>query len=241
MLKYVLEHILWHYYDVRNSFKRDKPMLNKPHIFGPHFSTFVRSVMLCCEEKGIEYSVGFSINNDMIERKSDAHYELHPFGKFPVLIDGKSNVFETASICRHLDEKYVGVALQPTDIDEKAMVDQWSAAISTYVDKTLIRDYLLEFAFPKGEDGAIRMDVVAEAEPHVLQTLKKLEFLLVDNDFICGKQYSIADALLTPMLDYLCTLPVKERLFQSTPKLEHYIQRMQKRPSGIKVLTHSTQ
>jgi len=216
-------------------------MINKPHIFGPQFSTFVRSVMLCCEEKGIEYSVGLSINNEIIERQSQAHYAVHPFGKFPALIDGTNKIFETASICRYLDEKYLGTTLQPANIDEKIKVDQWSAAISTYIDKILVRDYLLEFAFPKGEDGAIRIDIVTEAEPHVLQTLKKLELLIADNDFICGKQYSIADALLTPILDYLFTLPVKDRLFQSLSKLNHYIQRMQQRPSGVKVLTHQIQ
>lgn len=221
-----------------NLFKRVNSMTNKPHIFGPQFSTFVRSVMLCCEEKEIEYSIGLSLDNTTIERKGEAHFEIHPFGKFPALIDGKNRIFETASICRYLDEKYSGIALQSSNIDENTIVDQWSAAISTYIDKILVRDYLLEFAFPKGENGTIRMEVIAEVEPQVLQALNKLELLIENNDFICGKQYSIADALLTPMLDYLSFLPVKDRIFQSVPKLNNYIQRMQQRPSGVKVLTH---
>lgn len=213
-------------------------MSNHIHIFGLQFSTFCRSIMLCCEEKNIQYTIGLSVGDKAIEHKSEAHFELHPFGKFPVLIDGENKLFETATICRYLDEKYSGTPLQSTDINTKAKIDQWSAAISTYIDKALVRDYLLEFAFPKGKDGTIRMEVIAEAEPQVINTLEKLELLLSDNEFICGKQYSIADALLTPILDYLFFLPIKDRLFQSVPKLNHYIQRMQQRPSGVKVLTH---
>ena len=215
-------------------------MSNQVHIFGPQFSTFVRSAMICCEEKNINYTVGLSFADKTIERKSEAHFEIHPFGKFPALIDGENKLFETASICRYLDEKYSGVSLQPRDVYEKALLDQWSAAISTYIDKVLVRDYLLEFAFPKGKDGTIRMEIIAEVEPQVINTLEKLESLIADNEFICGKQYSIADVLLTPILDYLFFLPVKDRIFQSTPKLNNYIQRMQQRPSGLKVLTHQT-
>ena len=213
-------------------------MSNHVHIFGLQFSTFCRSIMLYCEEKNIKYTIGLSIGDKTIELKSEAHFDLHPFGKFPVLIDGENTLFETATICRYLDEKYSGTPLQLTNINKKAIIDQWSAAISTYIDKALVRDYLLEFAFPKGKDGAIRMEVLAEAEPQVINILKKLELLLADNEFICGEQYSIADALLTPILDYLFFLPVKDHLFQSVPKLNHYTQRMQQRLSGVKILTH---
>lgn len=213
-------------------------MSNTIHIFGPQFSTFVRSVMLCCEEKSIHYTVGLSIEGETIERNSKAHFNIHPFGKFPTLIDGENKVFETASICRYLDEQYSEVSLQPNDLKQKALVDQWSAAISTYIDKVLVRDYLLEFAFPKGKDGTIRMEIIEEVEPEVINTLEKLEVLIANNEFICGQQYSIADALLMPILDYLFFLPVKDRIFQTTPTLHNYIQRMQQRPSGIKVLTH---
>ena len=36
------------------------------------------------------------------------------------------------------------------------------------------------------------MEVLAETESQVLQALNKLELLIENNDFICGKQYSIA-------------------------------------------------
>jgi len=225
-------------------------MSDPVHIFGLPFSSFVRSVMLCCEEinreennneSNLKYTVGLSMADKTIELKSEEHFELHPFGKYPVLIDGSNKIFETASICRYLDEKFGNSLLQSTELNEKTTIDQWSAAIASYVDKTLVRDYLLEFAFPRGKEGRIRMEVIAEVEPQVVNILEKLELLLADKEFICSKQYSIADALLLPILDYLFFLPVSDKLFNSTPALKSYIQRMQKRPSSIKVLTHKTQ
>ncbi len=36
------------------------------HIYGPQFSTFVRSVQLCCEEKGVSYTVGTQVNGEQL-------------------------------------------------------------------------------------------------------------------------------------------------------------------------------
>lgn len=89
--------------------------MSQIHIFGPQFSTFVRSVQLCCEEKGIAYTVGTCVNDQNVEFKGAQHLEWHPFGKVPVLLHGDRHLIETASICRYLDAAFEGPALQPDD------------------------------------------------------------------------------------------------------------------------------
>ena len=205
-------------------------------ILGPAFSTFVRSVMLCCEEKGISYETKFEINGEPLELNSEAHQHYHPFGKIPALLHNDRTVFETSTICRYIDATFDGPALQPEDSYGRAQVDQWSRAISQYVDQAIVRQYLLEFAFPKGPDGQIRLDKVAEAEPEVIKMLTLLEKLIGGHTFICGDQYSYADAILTPMLDYLSGTPNAATLLPEGSPLNRYIQRMQARPSGQKVL-----
>ena len=205
-------------------------------ILGPAFSTFVRSVMLCCEEKGISYETKFEINGEPLTLNSEARQHYHPFGKIPALLHNDRTVFETASICRYIDATFDGPALQPEDSYGRTQVDQWSRAISQYVDQAIVRRYLLEFAFPTGPDGQIRLDKVAEAEPEVIDRLALLEKLIGDHAFICGDQYSYADAILTPMLDYLSGTPNAATLLPEDSPLSRYIQRMQARPSGQKVL-----
>ncbi|WP_293268491.1 glutathione S-transferase family protein [Neptunomonas sp.] len=211
-------------------------MNTQVQILGPQFSTMVRTVMLCCEEKGITYQIGMQINGNDIQRKEASHLALHPFGKIPVLVHGENQIFETAPICRYIDAAFSGQALQPIDTYQRALVDQWSQAISCYVDQALVRQYLLEFAFPKGNNGSIRLDKVADAQPEVMSMLVQLEKQLADQAFICGVQYSIADALLTPMLDYLASLPHADSLFTSDSSLLSYVARMRERPSGKVVL-----
>ncbi|SIS94630.1 glutathione S-transferase family protein [Neptunomonas antarctica] len=205
-------------------------------IFGASFSTLVRSVMLCCEEKGVTYHIGMEIDGQEIKRKGVDHLALHPFGKMPVLAHGAHRLFETGPICRYIDACFEGPALQPSDLYQRALVDQWSQAISCYVDHTLVRQYLLEFAFPKGDKGEVRLDKVAEAEPEVISMLTLLEKQLGEQIFICGTDYSMADALLTPMLDYLAALPHADRLLPPDSLLTSYITRMRQRPSATAVL-----
>ncbi|MBN3560969.1 glutathione S-transferase family protein [Aliamphritea spongicola] len=206
------------------------------HILGPQFSTFVRSVCLACEEKGISYRYGLKPGGEEIEFKGPSHLALHPFGKIPALLHDEHVIFETTAICRYLDAAFPGPALQPEDPVERAYVDEWSAALSCYVDQALVRNYLLEFAFPKGEDGSIRMDKVAEHQPAVIDMLGLLEHQLAGKPFICGEQYSMADTILTPMLDYLSGLPHADELLAATPELKAWTERMQARDSGKQVL-----
>lgn len=68
---------------------------NSVHIYGPSFSNFVRTVMLVCEEKQISYTTGFEVNGSEIKYKSEQHFNLHPFGKFPVLLSDELILPET--------------------------------------------------------------------------------------------------------------------------------------------------
>lgn len=205
-------------------------------IYGPQFSTMVRSVALVCEEKGLPYQVGMRLADEEIALKSARHLALHPFAKLPVIQHQGQVLFETAPICRYLDGVTADNPLQPESPYQIALVDQWCQALSLYVDQVLVRQFLLEFAFPKGEQGAIRMDVVAEVQPKVVAMLATLETQLGDKPFFCTDQYTVADALLTPMLDYLGNLPMAAQLFAQAPNLHAYIERMRARASGQNVL-----
>lgn len=207
--------------------------INEPvHIYGPTFSTLVRSVMLCCEEKGVPYTVGTEFNGmDLKAVRAE-----HPFGRIPVLLHGERRLFETAPICRYLDAEFSGVELQPSDNLHRAAVDQWTQALTCYVDEAIVRKYLLEFAFPQGEGGAVREVAVAENTPRLLEVLGVIENQLGGQDFFCGDQFSTADALLIPMLDYLLALPTAAHVFATAPKSESYTRRMRQRQSCSRVL-----
>lgn len=206
------------------------------HIYGPRVSNFVRSVQLCCEEKGVAYTLGDVVGGEKREYQGSWHLALNPFAKVPVLLHGERHLCETASICRYLDAAFDGPALQPEDPWQRAQVDQWSAVLTLYVDQAIVRRYLKELLFPQGEDGSIRMDRVQEAEPEVARMLTLLEAQLGEREFLVGERFTIADALAVPMLDYLSKLPRAAPLVADAPLLSAYVQRLRERPSGSQVL-----
>lgn len=206
------------------------------HILGSQFSTFVRSVQLCCEEKGIKYSLGMAFDNETIKLRSESLYRYHPFGKVPVLIHNGKHYFETIVICRYLDTVFDDPALLPEQASEKAEVEQWANCLSVYVDDIFIRRYLLEFMFPKGPDKTVSQSVINDIEPEVIKLIKLLDSELADNLFFGTAFFSIADAILIPMLDYLAKLPGVERLFKEQQYILPYLARMRQRQSGQVVL-----
>ncbi|PKG85012.1 glutathione S-transferase family protein [Colwellia sp. 75C3] len=213
-------------------------MTIKPvHIYGPTFSNFVRSVMLVCEEKQITYTVGFEVDGSEIAFKGEQHLNWHPFGKIPVLIESNIHaelaLAETASICRYLD---TDKQLQPSNSQDYAKHDSLCALISIDIDRVLVREYLLEFAFPKGEDKSVRFDVVKEVQPKATATLAIIEKLLNEDTSLSSQEFTIADALLAPMLHYISCLPAGFNLLADFPKVEQYLAELMTRPSCQKVL-----
>lgn len=204
------------------------------HIYGPRFSSLVRSVRLYCLEKGLEVSVGMSVDGQPVPMHSPVHLVLHPFGQVPVLLHDGNKVFETLAICRYLDRAFPGCSLEPEDAATQTLVEQWASALITTVDTRLIRRYLLQVAGP-GIAAPLEGAALAQAETAVDKTLDALERQLGEQEFLCGARFSLADALLAPMLDYLTRIQGREWL-ATRPGLMAYLQRLRQRPSGREVL-----
>ncbi|MFV0455959.1 MAG: glutathione S-transferase family protein [Pseudomonas sp.] len=204
------------------------------NIYGPAFSTLVRSVRLYCLEKGLTAKSGMSVDGQPVPPRSTEHFALHPFGQVPVLLHDGNRVFETLAICRYLDRAFPGSSLKPEDAASQTLVDEWVSALITTVDARLIRNYLLQVGGPRVAEP-LADSALAQAEHAVDRTLAVLDDELGERDFFCGVRYSLADALLTPMLDYLTRVPGREWL-AGRPGLEAYLQRMRQRPSGQEVL-----
>jgi len=210
-------------------------MANSLHIVGVQFSSFTRIVQFCCEEIGLNYSLGTAVNGQDFVPRSAAIQTLHPFGKIPILLDNGKALFETQAICRYLDNRYNQSRLQPVDAWQRAQVDQWCAAITAYVDKNIIRNYILEFRFPKGNNGSVRMDVAEAAMPDIIATVKILEKQLATRQFLVGDQFTLADIMLMPALHYLSLAPNNLALLRQDSPLRDYLKNLLERPAAKKV------
>ncbi len=213
----------------------NKPLVDV-QIYGPSFSNFVRTVMLICEEHNVSYQTGFELDGKAIAFKSNEHIALHPFGKLPVLKHGDFVLPETSTICRYLLKTFAPQYESYFSAEQQAHIDAFSAITSLYIDKAIIRDYLLEFAFPKGENGEVRLEVAKNAQAEVRRALQVIEQELLNGNVLNGEHLTLADALIAPMLHYLTTLPADFNLLTEYLALERYLESLMSRTSCQKVL-----
>jgi len=177
--------------------------------------------MLCCTQKGVDFR---------LEAPGPQVTALNPFRNVPVIEHDGLVLFETAAICRYIDRAFEGPALSPTGIVELAWMDQWISAANCYFDPAIIRHYVLEYAFPKGEQGTVRQDRVTAAEGDIKRHLGFMEHALTQHNYFSGAAPGIADFIIVPMLDYLTNGIVPTNLLVDWPVVERYLGGMRQLP-----------
>ena len=196
-------------------------------IHGPAFSTYVRSVMLCCRRKGVDFR---------LEAPGSKVATLNPYRNVPVIEHAGLVLFETAAICRYLDRAFEGPALSPAGPVQLAWMDQWISVANCYFDPAIIRRYVLEYAFPKGEQGTVRLDRTAAAEPDIKRNLGIMDHALSQCEYFSGPAPGIADFIIVPMLDYLTNGLIPTNLLLEWPVIERYLDGMRQLPCSQGVL-----
>ncbi|WP_206484097.1 glutathione S-transferase family protein [Thalassotalea sp. G2M2-11] len=195
-------------------------------IYGPSFSSFVRSVMLICEQHQIGYTTGFAIDGDEFTLGSAQHLALHPYAKMPVLKHNQVILPETASICRYLVNTFASEANNQLSVVQQAIIDSFCSLATIYLNQAIMRDYVLEFAFPKGDNGEVRLDKAKAAQPAVIAALQVIDNELANGEALNNDTFSIADALIAPQLYYLSSLPGEFNVLDSVPAVKAYFNQL---------------
>lgn len=194
------------------------------HILGVPQSTMVRVVRIVAEELNVSYNLAPAPPH------SPEVLAIHPLGKIPVLRHGDVTLFESRAIITYLDRAFGGEPLIPSDPLRAATIEQWvSLAISAF-DPVLIREYLFAHIFSGASDGAPDRARIEAVLPKVKKQLEVLNNAVRDG-FIVGDSFTLADAYVAPMLDYLRTLPESGSIIAEARNLPAYIDRLESRPS----------
>ena len=171
-------------------------------IYGFGGATYPWSAIFACAEKGVPYSL------ESPEFKSDEYRgERHPYSKMPALQHGDFKLYETTAIIRYLDAAFEGPALVPSDPVLLGRMEQILSLIKSYAYEDFVPGYLLQYLFPKGENGALDRAAIDEAIPKVTYHLDNLEALIDDAPFAIGETLTMADIFLGPLIHYLDFTP----------------------------------
>jgi glutathione S-transferase len=183
-------------------------------IFGFPQSTYVRTVRMVCEEKGVSYEMS------LIKPGSAVSPAVHPFGRVPAIQHGDVHLYETSAIARYIDEVFPGPSLVPATPLERATMERWISAINGYVYDDLIRKYAFAYIFPRGADGKPDRAVVDASLPSLTRDLHLLDKGLAGVEWLAGNTLSLADLFIAPILSYVGMFPEGQAIMADCPNMK---------------------
>ncbi len=194
-------------------------------LYGFAQSTYVRTARLACEEKGVAYEIVPT------RPGSPENLAVHPFANVPAMSHGDFRCYETAAICRYVDEAFDGPALQPGDAKGRALMTQWISAANHYYDTDIIRHVVLERFAPRLFERAADEARITDAMPRIEREMEVLDAWLGDHAFLAGDDVSIADFFLLPILFYFQVTPEGKPLCDGAAGVTRWWGAMSSRPS----------
>lgn len=194
-------------------------------LYGFPQSTYVRTARMALEEKGVSYDLL------PIDMGSEDHLKLHPHGKMPAFRHGDFNLYETSAIARYVDETFDGPQLQPIDVRQRGVMNQWISAIIDYYYADMIRGLVLERLVAPTRGREPDEQRIAEAMPRIEHQIAVVEQSLAGRDFLAGEAVSIADLFLAPVFFYVGISPEGEGLFDGKANIAGWKQRISSRSS----------
>ncbi len=163
------------------------------------------------EELGLAYE--FVLLDMSVGEHLQAPYTaINPFGKVPGLSDGDVTLFESGAILMYLAERYG--EMKEAGVKERAIAYHW-------------------ILFAKATFGPW-IFVEGTREKELPRLMSGLESIFAQQEFVGGDQFTVADAAVASMLNYVpMLLNIDLSAYTATSA---YMQRMSNRPAFAKTI-----
>lgn len=202
----------------------------KPVIYGPKFSTYVRSVLLALEEKGAAYDV-HEVDILKGEHQAPEFVARQPFAKVPAFSHDGLDLYETCAILQYVDGSFDGVKLQPDDVASRARMHQVIAIVDSYAYPAFITNIFIPRVVVPMLEGETDEKVIAEALPKAVTSVNALEKIIGSNPYVAGKELSLGDLHLVPVYEYFSQTPEGEKTLVGAPNLRRWWDSISQRKS----------
>ncbi|WP_162806166.1 glutathione S-transferase family protein [Sphingosinicella terrae] len=170
-------------------------------LYGHPASTFTRKALCTLHEIDLPFDLRVV---DLLggEQHQATHLVRQPFGRVPTIDDDGFTLYESRAIIRYLNERYGG-GLVPSDVRDRALMDQWIDIAYSYLSAAALNPILHHvFGFPQEEAALEASNTMVE------RTLDVLDGRLAASPYLAGEQFSLADIVYLPDLDYLMATPL---------------------------------
>lgn len=168
-------------------------------LHGYKYSAYSRVVRLALLLKGVEHEV---VEVDPFSELSGEYLAQHPFGRVPALNHGDFTLFETTAITRYVDRAFPGRPLQPQQAAVAGRMDQVMAVIDAYGYWPMVRQVASHGFFRNHFGQASDQGEVAAGLRQSRTVLSFLNGVAEEGEILNGRDLTLADCHLAPMLDY---------------------------------------
>ena len=209
---------------------RNEVCVDGPCLFGAAYSVYTRIARLALAEKNVAYRL---IETDIFASggPSRDYLERHPFGRIPALEHQGFGLYETAAICRYIDEEFSGPALQPETPRGRARQTQIIGLIDSYAYRPMVWDIFVERIRAPAQGRRSDEERIAAALPRAATCLDALERLIGANAWLAGATLSLADLHAAPVFAYFTLTPEGAALLRCYPNIARWWAVMAHRPS----------
>ena len=120
----------------------------------------------------------------------------------------------------------------PADPVQMALTEQWIAFQNHKIDRHMMRDYVVQYAFADPAKGPNRARIDG-ALAHIERQAIYLDAALAKTGFLVGDRLTMADINLLPIVAYVRMHPEGRAIIEAAPNLNAYIDRLTARPSYL--------
>lgn len=192
--------------------------MSKPIVYGPSFSTYVRSARLALEEKGVDYDL---VEFDFLSGPMpEEQLRRQPFAKVPAFEHDGFALYEVTAVNRYVDESFDGPPLQPSDSKQRARMNQIISILDNYtypctVGTLVIQRLVMPMLGNQADEAAI-----SAALPEIEKCMGVLAGLRGDQTYLASNdQVTLADLHLIPIFDYFRATPESGPILEKHPGL----------------------
>lgn len=168
------------------------------------------------EECGVDYELKF-VDLMKGEHKQGDVAKLNRMGKLPVLVDGEAVVTETTAIDLYLADRYSYGKLAPKiDDPRRGTYLRWSLFAPSVIEPGAMAK-LQKWDFKPSQAGWGTYDDMVAA----------MEIALEGNDYVLGRDFSMADCIFGGTLRFMLTF----KMIEPKPIFTAYMERLNQRPA----------
>ncbi len=193
-------------------------------VLGRVTSINVRKVLWAAGEMGFAYERE-DWGKPIRDPKVPEFLALNPNGQVPVIVDDGFVLWESGAILRYLAEKS-GSDLLPSDLRERALVDQWLTWQGTELNASWAYIVPAKLRNDPPDPDPVRLAAAAEKWTRTMQIL---EGQLQKGDYVANGRFSLADIVIGLSTHRWMSVEFDK---PTLPAVERHYRQMQARPAG---------